>query len=67
MTSKLNTSNMVCFDPAGKIKKYTAPEEILNDFYDLRLDYYHKRKVSSPVLLVACLKLTMSSTGFPRC
>lgn len=44
MTSKLNTSNMVCFDPAGKIKKYTTPEQILDDFYDIRLEHYHKRK-----------------------
>lgn len=36
---------MVCFDPAGKIKKYTTPEQILDDFYDIRLEHYHKRKV----------------------
>lgn len=45
IAGKINTSNMVCFDPAGKIKKYTAPEEIVSDFYDVRLEYYHKRKV----------------------
>lgn len=42
---KLSTSNMVMFDPHGKIKKYTTPEEVIEDFYDIRLDYYHKRKV----------------------
>lgn len=41
---KLSTSNMVMFDPHGKIKKYTTPEEVIEDFYDIRLDYYHKRK-----------------------
>ncbi|BGP42027.1 DNA topoisomerase 2 [Rhodotorula kratochvilovae] len=44
IVSKLNTSNMVCFDPQGKIKKYPTPEAIVSDFYDVRLEYYHKRK-----------------------
>ncbi|KAL8293500.1 hypothetical protein RQP46_000201 [Phenoliferia psychrophenolica] len=46
LTGKLGTvtTNMVCFDPAGKIKKYATPEEILDDFYDVRLEHYHKRK-----------------------
>lgn len=47
LTSKLNTSNMICFDFEGKIKKYDSPEEILEDFYPMRLAYYQKRKVSS--------------------
>jgi DNA topoisomerase-2 len=44
VAGKLNTSNMVCFDPAGKIKKYATPEDMVTDFYDVRLEYYHKRK-----------------------
>lgn len=44
MTAKINISNMVMFDPQGKIKKYTSPEEVVDDFYDVRLDYYHRRK-----------------------
>ncbi|GAA6056524.1 DNA topoisomerase 2 [Rhodotorula toruloides] len=44
VTSKLNTSNMVCFDPTGKIKKYATAEDIVSDFYDVRLEFYHKRK-----------------------
>lgn len=46
LTSKINTSNMICFDFEGKIKKYDSPEEILEDFYSVRLAYYQKRKVS---------------------
>ena len=45
LTSKLNTSNMICFDFEGKIKKYDTAEEILEDFYPVRLAYYQKRKV----------------------
>ena len=44
LTSQISTSNMVLFDQHGKIKKYTTPEEILDDFYLLRLEYYSKRK-----------------------
>ena len=45
LTSKVNTSNMMCFDFDGKIKKYNTPEEIIEDFYPKRLAYYQKRKV----------------------
>ncbi|GAA6023335.1 hypothetical protein JCM10207_005750, partial [Rhodosporidiobolus poonsookiae] len=44
IASKVNTSNMVCFDATGKIKKYATAEDIVSDFYDVRLDYYHRRK-----------------------
>ncbi|BEJ16333.1 hypothetical protein CspHIS471_0509380 [Cutaneotrichosporon sp. HIS471] len=44
LTTTLATSNMVCFDLNGKIKKYTSPEEILQDFYPKRLEYYGLRK-----------------------
>jgi DNA topoisomerase-2 len=45
LTSKINTSNMICFDFDGKIKKYNSPEEIIEDFYPVRLSFYQKRKV----------------------
>lgn len=45
LTSKLTTSNMICFDFEGKIKKYDSPEEIIEEFYPVRLAYYQKRKV----------------------
>lgn len=45
LTSSLATTNMVCFDVNGKIKKYASPEEIIDDFYDVRLSYYMRRKV----------------------
>lgn len=45
LRSKINTSNMICFDFDGKIKRYETPEAILEDFYPQRLAYYQKRKV----------------------
>ena len=53
LTGKVNTSNMMCFDAEARIKKYHSPEEIIEEFYPIRLAYYQKRKVS------------MSGTKFP--
>ncbi|KAI6022572.1 type II DNA topoisomerase [Pisolithus marmoratus] len=44
LTSKVNTSNMICFNFEGKIQKYDSPEEIIEEFYPKRLAYYQKRK-----------------------
>jgi DNA topoisomerase II len=44
-TNSLSTTNMICFDPNGKLKKYSTAEEIIEDFFPLRLSYYQKRKV----------------------
>ncbi|KAG8741551.1 DNA topoisomerase 2 [Ceratobasidium sp. 414] len=44
LVGQISTSNMICFDVNGKIKKYRTPEEILEEFYPLRLSYYQKRK-----------------------
>jgi DNA topoisomerase-2 len=38
------TSNMHLFHPLSGIKKYSSPEEILGDFFEIRLEYYAKRK-----------------------
>ncbi|KAI8997263.1 DNA topoisomerase [Pilobolus umbonatus] len=44
IASSISTNNIVCFDKDEKIKRYNNPEEILSDFYELRLEYYVKRK-----------------------
>ncbi|RIA90989.1 DNA topoisomerase [Glomus cerebriforme] len=44
LNTTINTTNMVCFDGKGRIKKYSSAEEILMEFYDYRLEYYYKRK-----------------------
>ncbi len=46
LSSLKGTTNMVLFDSEGKIKKYGTVEEILEDFYLLRMSFYQKRKVS---------------------
>ncbi|CAH7676316.1 DNA topoisomerase II [Phakopsora pachyrhizi] len=44
LSTTISITNMVCFDSMGKIKRYLSPEQILDDYYDIRLDYYQKRK-----------------------
>jgi DNA topoisomerase-2 len=42
----LTTSNMYAFNSKGQITKYTTPLEIIKEHYDLRLEFYQKRKDS---------------------
>lgn len=44
LVSSIATSNMVAFDPRGRIKKYTKINDIIDDYYVVRLEYYQKRK-----------------------
>jgi len=44
LTRTIHTSNMYLIGPDGAVKKYNSPEEILNDFIDIRMDVYRKRK-----------------------
>ena len=44
LISSVSLTNMVAFDPMGKIKKYESPLEIMRDFYYVRLEYYQRRK-----------------------
>jgi len=37
---------MMLFDADGKIRRYESAEEILTEFFDLRLQYYERRRVS---------------------
>ncbi|KAI4341169.1 hypothetical protein MLD38_025926 [Melastoma candidum] len=39
LTSLISTSNMHLFDSKGVIKKYDCPEQILEEFFHLRLEY----------------------------
>ncbi|OZJ04290.1 hypothetical protein BZG36_02570 [Bifiguratus adelaidae] len=44
LVSTLSTSNMVCFDAEARIRKYNSVDEILKEFYGIRLEYYQRRK-----------------------
>lgn len=44
ITKYTNTNNMHAYDSNNILKKYSDPLEILEEFYNLRLKYYEKRK-----------------------
>ncbi|KAL6633719.1 hypothetical protein ACP70R_026390 [Stipagrostis hirtigluma subsp. patula] len=44
LTTTIGTTNMHLFDSDGKIRKYDTPEQILVEFFKLRLVFYEKRK-----------------------
>lgn len=44
LVSSLSTSNIVCFDSEGRIQRYSNIESILTSFYDVRRQWYSKRK-----------------------
>lgn len=44
LTTTIACSNMNLFDSNGKIKRYATPEEILTEFFEVRLKYYQIRK-----------------------
>ena len=44
LKTTISTSNMQLFNEQGRIIKYNAPEDILEEFYRVRVDFYEKRK-----------------------
>jgi DNA topoisomerase-2 len=46
LSKSIATSNLVAFDPEGRITKYGSVDDILKEFYALRIKFYEKRKVS---------------------
>ncbi|GAX77591.1 hypothetical protein CEUSTIGMA_g5035.t1 [Chlamydomonas eustigma] len=59
LNSKFSTSNMVLFDKDGHIKHYSSPEQIIQEFYDTRLEYYEHRRQA--LIKVATADLTRLS------
>ena len=50
LTKSIATSNLVAFDAEGRITKYINVEDIMKEFYNIRIKFYEKRKVSSGIL-----------------
>jgi DNA topoisomerase-2 len=44
LTTSISLTNMVLYDSAGQIRRYESAEEILDDFFQVRMRYYEKRK-----------------------
>ncbi len=58
LQSSLSTTSMVLFDSNGCLKRYETPEQILKEFFEVRLEFYIKRKAYYEGMLEAeALKL----------
>lgn len=44
LSKPMATSNLVAFDAQGRIHKYATPLDIMEEFYQVRLQMYQKRK-----------------------
>jgi DNA topoisomerase-2 len=44
LTKTMSTTNLVAFDPEGRITKYATVDDILKEFFVIRLKYYERRK-----------------------
>jgi len=44
LESYININNMYAFDINSKLKKFNSPYDIIEHFYNVRYDYYKKRK-----------------------
>ena len=65
ISSKLtNINNMHLYDKKGIIKKFNNTEEIIKDFYDIRLEFYIKRKEYILKRLERELKILASKVRF---
>ena len=59
-----STTNMHLFNNKEQLKKYNSPEEIIDDYYDTRLEYYKIRKEFLLNKLNSDLKLISNKTLF---
>ncbi|VDL96499.1 unnamed protein product [Schistocephalus solidus] len=44
LSTAMTTNSMVLFDHMGCVKRYASVSEILKEFFELRLEWYNKRK-----------------------
>jgi DNA topoisomerase-2 len=64
LSGKINYSNMTLYDPQGHIKKYESTDDILKEFYMIRLAYYGKRKSYMLKYLKRLLDICASKVRF---
>ncbi|KAL4892778.1 DNA topoisomerase [Aspergillus ambiguus] len=44
LSKTMTTTNLVAFDPEGRITKYASVEDIMKEFFAVRLKFYERRK-----------------------
>ena len=66
LSGSISMTNMVAFDPEGKIRQYKTAEEIIADFYRIRMGLYTKRKEFMVRALEAQWKVLDNKVRFIR-
>jgi len=64
LCKKYSTTNMHLYSPEGHIKKYNTVEDIITDYYTVRLELYDKRKQYQLNILEYQLKLISYKVKF---
>ncbi len=61
LSKSIATSNLVAFDAEGRISKYATVEDIMKEFYGIRIKFYEKRKVSKSAFSTRTLTNTVQA------
>ncbi len=64
LSGKISYTNMTLYDPQGHLKKYESTDDILKEFYMIRLAYYGKRKSYMLKYLKRLLDICASKVRF---
>ena len=64
LTKNINLTNMHCFASDGNLKKYTNINDIMNEFYEFRLEAYQKRKDNLIKVLKEKIEIDSSKAKF---
>ena len=64
LTTSLSTTNMHAFTHEEKLKKYNNTQEIIDDYYNVRMDYYKIRKAYMLDLLEKELNVLTNKARF---
>ena len=60
----IKVSNLTLYDSKGSIKTYSNVNEIINEFYEFRLEWYEKRRLSLINLLEKNLEVIINQIKF---
>lgn len=64
LTKSFSTNNMYLFNPNLILTKYNTPQDIIQEYYSIRLDFYEKRRIYIIQKLTEELKVLESKIRF---
>lgn len=64
LTGRIQYTNMTMYDPKGHLKKYESTEDVLKEFYLVRLAFYTKRRTYQMKVLRRLLNICEAKVRF---